>query len=115
MAKTRFVQKFLALVTGDKNEQLALYNATKAESAIELQLANLKADIVQKKADVAEAEEAYEATIFPTEKINSGSVYIQNIADAKENVDAAKESLEEALESEKFYKNMLAQITEKVD
>lgn len=104
---TLIVKEILNKLTGDDNQAIANYNARKAISAVESQLAALKALQVDNELAVTDAEEAYKAALYPTEKITDGKYYIQAIKVAQEKLDAAKEALENTKKTTEYFQNLL--------
>lgn len=112
----RLVKEALAFLKGDKDEQLILHNANKAEAAIEKQLANLKYEQLDREEAVKTAKEALTAAVLPTDvKINDGGAYTKNIQRAQEGVNTAEKALEDVEYSINYFKGILKNLTETVD
>lgn len=113
---TRFFQKSMALIKGDTDTAIILHNETKAQSYINIQLSNLAAEILDRQDRLATAKENFDkALTSPGVKIGSKDSYIPGIKRAQGEIDAAQASLDEATESQKYYTDLLATLTEKVD
>lgn len=100
-------KEFLARLTGDKDAALAAKNERKGRSAIELQIASLKAKEVNDEAALENAEEAFEKAIYPAYEIENGNSYSEGIVVCDTKLKEAKQSLEETQESIKFWQNIL--------
>lgn len=101
-----FVKQVLAKLTGDGNQAIALKNARKADSAVNSQLAALKAQQVDCETKVEEAEEAYLSAKYPHEPIRDNSSYVTSVKRAYENLEAAKESKESVDKSIEFFEQL---------
>lgn len=87
-----FVKQTLASLTGNTDEVLAQKNFRMAISAVDGQIAALKADLVDAEERVKDAEEALEAAKYPSTAITNRTAYLAGIVDATENLEEAQAS-----------------------
>lgn len=102
-----FVKQVVARLAGDDNEVVAQKVARKAMSAMEGQVAALKAQLVDDEQRVEDAQERLDNAIYPTTMFSDNRAYCQSIANAQANLDAAKETLKETQDSIEFFKTLL--------
>ena len=102
-----FVKQVVARLAGDDNEVVAQKVARKAMSAIEGQVAALKAQIVDDEQRVEDAQERLDNAIYPTEVFSDNRSYCQRIANAQADLDAAAEILASTQESIEFFTKLL--------
>ena len=115
MSIQRYIKLGLARLTGDKENELVIYNASKAEAAFEKQLAGLKADLTSYKEDVREAERYAEDVLFPTSKITDINDFASKVLYSRTRIDEAKEKVKQVEDSIEFFTERLAYIKENVD
>ena len=90
-----FCKEFVAIVKGDDVEAKAQKVWRQAESALKVQIAGLKGDVIAKEDAVANAEEALSLA-----RVNHGNVignresYVSNLIDAKNTVTKKQKELE---------------------
>ena len=90
-----FCKEFVAIVKGDDVEAKAQKVWRQAESALKVQIAGLKGDVIAKEDAVANAEEALSLA-----RVNHGNVisnresYVSNLIDAKNTVTKRQKELE---------------------
>ena len=102
-----YVKRALALVKGDKDEQIALYNQVKADAAIDKNLSNLRAKLVDDKLAVKDAEDALENVKYsPETKISSLDAYTNNIVSKKAALDNAKDAVDNTEASIKYFTDL---------
>jgi hypothetical protein len=87
--KTILVAGILNRLKGDDTEALAGKIARKAVSALEGQVAALKAKLVDDENAVESAEEALAAAKYPTNLFSDNKAYVQGIVRAQENLENA--------------------------
>lgn len=104
---TSFVKEVVARITGDGAEATAQKVGRKAMSALESQVAALKAQLVDDETRVEDAEEALNVAIYPTEMFRDNRAYCANIARAQANLDEAVERKTATEESIVFFKTLL--------
>ncbi len=101
------MKQVVARLKGDDNEVVAQKVARKAMSAMEGQIAALKAQIVDDEQRVEDAQEYLDNMIYPTAVFSDNRAYCQNIANAQSRLEDAKETLARTEESIKFFSNLL--------
>lgn len=102
-----FVKEVVARISGNDAEAIAQYNYRKATSALKSQIASAEAKIVDLESNLEEAETRYKDAIYCATKITDNSEYIRSIKYAKENVNKAKEELENVRESLAEFQKLL--------
>jgi DNA repair ATPase RecN len=102
-----FVKQVVARLKGDDNEVVAQRVARKAMSAIEGQIAALKAQLVDDEQRVEDAQEMLDNAIYPTAVFSDNRRYCQEIADAHTRLENSKESLKATQDSIEFFTNLL--------
>lgn len=102
-----FIAQVVAKLKGDDAEAKAAKNARKALSAVEGQLAALRAREVDLENNVEDANEALNNAKFPTELITSNTYYIASIQKAQSAYDTAVSSLDEVKESIVYFEKLL--------
>jgi len=104
-----YVKEVTARLTGDEAGAIAAFNARKAESALNGQIAALKAKQVDDEGTLEDAKEALKAAYYPTTKISDNKSYVEGIRRAQERVDAAQETLDNTTSSVKYYEGLIAE------
>jgi len=102
-----FVKEVVARLKGDDNEVVAQKVARKAMSALEGQVAALKAQLVDDEQRVEDAQERLDNAIYPTEVFTDNRMYCQRIVAAQESLDSANEVLTATQESIEFFTKLL--------
>lgn len=102
-----FVKQVVARLKGDDNEVVAQKVARKAMSALEGQVAALKAQLVDDEQRVEDAQERLDNAIYPTSVFTDNRWYCQNIANAQSELESAKEILTTTQESIEFFTKLL--------
>ena len=103
-----FIKQVLSKIKGDNQEELAAKIARKAVSAVESQLAALRANEVDLEGDLEDAAELLDKALYPIEMITSGQEYISGIQRAHDAKAEAQEELEEVKESIIYFEALLA-------
>jgi hypothetical protein len=103
-----FVKEVIARIKGDDAEAKASKIARRAISAIDVQVATLKGRIVEAEVDVENKEEVFKTALYPTEVFTNNQIYCNNIASANQQLEEAKETLENLKNSIKFFEDVLA-------
>lgn len=103
-----FAKEVLAKLKGDDAEALSQKIARKAISAVDGQLAALRAKEVDLENELEDATEALHSAKYPTVVFTNNSSYIENIRIYQNNFDKAKENLENVKESIVYFETMLA-------
>lgn len=101
-----FVQQVLARLKGDDSTVLATKIARKASSAVDTQIAALKAKQVDCEDALDNAKEALEIAKYPTEMITDSKTYIQGIQAAEIVLEQAKTNLEDVNTSIKYFEDL---------
>ena len=84
MKVTNFIKEVTARLKGDEAGVIAAKVERKALSAINGQLAALKAKLVDDETAVEDAEEALNNAIFPTSVFTDNAMYVRNIQSRQE-------------------------------
>ena len=100
---TSFAKQILGLLSGNEAAVIAAKNERKANSAIDSQIAALKAKEVDDEASVDDAKDALTKAKYPTVVITSNSSYIQGIKYAQEHLDDAETTLQSTRDSIKYF------------
>lgn len=104
---THFVAEVVARLKGDDAKAVAEKNARKAMSAVEGQLAALKAKEVDLENTVEDAQENLGNAKFPTVMIDNNQAYIRNIQKAQETFDQAEQELADVKRSIEYFNELL--------
>lgn len=104
---THFVAEVVARLKGDDAKAVAEKNARKAMSAVEGQLAALKAKEVDLENTVEDAQENLGNAKFPTVMIDNNQAYIKNIQKAQETLDQAEQELADVKSSITYFNELL--------
>lgn len=102
-----FVKQVLAKIKGDDSEVLAAKISRKAISAVEGQLAALKAQEVDAENTVEEGQELLNNAMYPTTMITDNQSYIKNIKNAQDALVEAEAKLEDIKTSISYFENIL--------
>jgi hypothetical protein len=102
-----FVKQVVARLKGDDNEVVAQRVARKAMSAIEGQIAALKAQVVDDEQRVEDAQEYLDNMIYPTSVFSDNRAYCQNIVNAHAQLENAQETLKATQDSIEFFTALL--------
>lgn len=102
-----FVAQVVARLKGDDAEVLAAKIARKALSAVDAQLAALRAKEVDLEGALEDANERLTEAKFPTTMITDNSSYIRGIQAAQESKDQAETNLEDVKTSIKYFEALL--------
>lgn len=103
-----FIAEVTARLKGDNDGALAAKIARKAISAVDSQLAALKAKEVDLENSLEDAKEALKNAKYPLEMINDGQSYIRGIKNAQEAEERAAEDLQDVVDSIKYFEGLLA-------
>lgn len=103
-----FAKQVLAKLKGDDAAALSEKIARKAISAVEGQLAALRAKEVDLENNVEDANEALESAKYPTTVFTNNQRYIENIQYAQKACDSAQEDLDAVKESISYFETLLA-------
>ena len=107
MKVTNFIKEVTARLKGDENGVIAAKVERKALSAINGQLAALKAKLVDDETAVEDAQEALDNAIFPTHVFTDNAAYVRNIQARQEQLDSAKSNLESTKETIAYFENLV--------
>lgn len=102
-----YVKEVLALLKGDDVKAIAAKNARKSISAIEGQLAALKAKEVDIENTIEDAQENLHLAKFQTVLITDNQAYIKNIQKAQETFDQAEQELADVKNSIEYFTQLL--------
>ena len=105
---SNFIKEVTARLKGDEAGVIAAKVERKAISAINGQLASLKAKLVDDETAVEDAEEALNNAIFPTNVFIDNSHYVKTILARQEMLDSAVTSLESTKETIAYLENLLS-------
>ena len=101
------VKEITARLKGDNDGALAAKIVRKAISAVESQIAALKAREVDLEGLLEDAKEAYKISRAPLEMITDNQSYIREIKKAKEAEEKAVEELQDVVDSIKYFEELL--------
>jgi len=107
MKVTNFIKEVTARLKGDEAGVIAAKVERKALSAINGQLAALKAKLVDDETAVEDAEEALNNAIFPTSVFTDNAMYVRNIQSRQEYLDTAKATLDSTKETIAYFENLV--------
>ena len=102
------VKEITARLKGDNDGALAAKIARKAISAVDSQIAALRAREVDLEGSLEDAKEAYKIARAPLEMITDNQSYIREIKKAKETEERAAEELQDVIDSIKYFEELLA-------
>ena len=105
---SNFIKEVTARLKGDEAGVIAAKVERKAISAINGQLASLKAKLVDDETAVEDAEEALSNAIYPTNVFIDNSHYVKTILARQEMLDSAVTSLESTKETIAYLENLLS-------
>jgi len=105
---SNFIKEVTARLKGDEAGVVAAKVERKATSAINGQLAALKAKLVDDETAVEDAEEALNNAIFPTSVFTDNSSYVRTIQARQEYLDIALATLESTKETIVYFENLVA-------
>jgi chromosome segregation ATPase len=107
-----FAQTLLALVKGDKDEQLALHNERRAASAIKKQIHSLEDRKTSLEEELEDANDKLKEAKYPTTyKLGENSNYCSNIKTAQEKVDTIQEEIKNIEESIKYFEGLKKELS----
>lgn len=104
-----FIQQVIAKLKGDDNEALAAKIARKGISAVEGQIAALKAKEVDDENNVEDAQEALNTAKYPTIMFSNNSQYCNDILIAQDTLSSKEEILKATQDSIKFFEALLSE------
>ena len=104
---TNFFKEVTARLKGDENGVIAAKVERKALSAINGQLAALKAKQVDDETAVEDAQEAFNNAIFPTAVFTDNRWYVTSIQSAQDRLESAQADLVATMESIAFFEGLL--------
>jgi predicted nucleic acid-binding Zn-ribbon protein len=103
-----FIKEVIARLKCDEPEAKAAKIARKALSAVESQLAALRARKVDLENNLEDAKEALKNAKYPTEVFVSNQDYIKTIQSAQKACDNSQEELDAVNESITYFEELLA-------
>lgn len=103
---TSYYKQMLGFLKGDNAQVIAAKNERKSNSAIQGQLAALRAKQVDDESRVEDTQEALTKAYFPTDLITDNGYYIRNIIRAKEALDTASTTLTSTKDSITFFEGL---------
>ncbi len=106
---SNFIKEVTARLKGDEAGVVAAKVERKAQSAINGQLAALRAKLVDDETAVEDAEEAFNTAVFPTSVFTDNRHYVTQIQSANTRLEAAKEELEATKEAIAFFEKLVAE------
>jgi hypothetical protein len=104
---SNFIKEVTARLKGDEAGVVAAKVERKALSAINGQLAALKAKLVDDETAVEDAQEAFNVAVFPTTVFTDNRSYVSGIQRAQEVLDAKEAELESTKESIAYFEALL--------
>lgn len=108
---SNFIKEVTARLKGDEAGVVAAKVERKALSAINGQLAALRAKLVDDETALEDAEEAFNVALFPTSVFTDNQAYVANIKYKQEALDVAVENLENTKESIAYFESLLEKIS----
>lgn len=102
-----FAQQVIARIKGDDAEATAAKIARKALCAVESQISGLNSQINDQEDQVADAKEALDNAIYPSEIFEKGKDYVAAVSRAFEAHAQAESELEDLKTQLKFWKEVL--------
>lgn len=121
---TNFVKTVVAKLTGDTAQETALLNEKQATAALKSQISSLEGQVGDQETLVDEATAALKDATYPSDRIvpkgasnqqDHRRAYIENLAEANDELKAAEDVLAETKASIEFYKNILKNASALVD
>lgn len=109
MSKGKFVTEVTGRINGDGAEATALKISRKAKSALEGQIAALKAQLVDDETVVEDRQEALAAVVYPTSTFGDNRTYCSNVARAQADLDEAVATKVATEESITFFTKLLTE------
>jgi hypothetical protein len=110
-----YLREVGARLKGDEKQVIAEKNYRKATSAINGQIAALKAKEVNDEDAVENATDVLNSIKYPTTLIHTPQAYVRDVVSAQETLDAAKASLEATRASIKFNEDLLEDFNKEVE
>lgn len=112
MSKVRsFVDEFTARVTGDSSKVQAIKTLRNADSALKVQIANMRGDVISLEDAVENANNALEDAKYNHGKtITDRTHYVRSLIVAKDTLNQAEEDLKDHNLTLAFLEETLAQI-----
>jgi hypothetical protein len=104
---SNFIKEVTARLKGDEAGVVAAKVERKALSAINGQLAALKAKLVDDETAVEDAQEAFNVAVFPTAVFTDNRSYVSGIQYAQGVLDAKEAELESTKESIAYFEALL--------
>lgn len=102
-----FIKEVMSRISGDDKAALAAKISRKAISAIEGQLASLKAKEVDDENAVEEAQEELNNALYPKEMFSNNKSYCEAIVYRQELLEEAEENLKQTKDSIQFFNSIL--------
>ena len=102
-----FIREVVARLTGDGAEAKAAKISRKALSAVEGQLASLKAKVVDQENSLEDAQEALKTAKYPTEFPSSNQSYVDAILRAQRTVDENQANLDSTNKAIEYFEGLL--------
>jgi len=112
---SNFVKEVKGRLTGNDSDVISAKNERKANSAVNGQLAALKAKLVDDESTVEDAEEALKNALYPTSLISDNTSYVKGIKSAQERLDTANQTLTDTKDSITYYEGVLTKFAEQVE
>jgi hypothetical protein len=106
---SNFIKEVTARLKGDEAGVVAAKVERKAQSAINGQLAALRAKLVDDETAVEDAEEAFNTAVFPTSVFTDNRHYVTQIQSANTRLEEAKDQLEATKEAIAFFEKLVAE------
>jgi phage-related tail protein len=104
---TEFINLFMAKLKGDTDTVTAIKHQRKSRSAIEGQVSALERKIQDQEDTVEEREEALLVAFVPVNTFPAAQDYINQLKNAKDSLESAKEVLEGLKASLAFFSGLL--------
>jgi len=112
---SNFAKEVLSKLKGDEKGVIAAKNERKANSALNGQLAALKAKQVDDESSLEDAQEGLKNAKYPTSLITDNKYYVDDIKSAQMRVDSVQQTLDDTKASIEFYEKLLVEYANQVD
>ena len=103
---SNFYKQTIALLTGDKDEQIALKNERRSKAQLKNQLSLLDLEISKQEDLVEQAEDRLTKAKFPSHLIEDGEAYLRGITQAYDNLESVRARLEDLEKTQKFWDDL---------
>lgn len=110
-----YLRETIALFKGDTDKVLAEKNYRVATSALDIQIAGCKAELLKREGQLDSAKDALKAAKFPTERISDTTKYLNTIRIAQDEVDTCEDGMKEIEESIQYWESLKEEFSKEVE